>query len=78
MGHHVLLKSDLIRILGNCRIVLSALDSPASEKFAEVVDSLIAGGSPWGRSLDGHLPPSDEIYSEFVGRPGNLTNCRTG
>ena len=72
MGHHVLLKSDLIRILGNCRIVLSALESPASEKFAEVVDSLIAGGSPWGRSLDGHLPPSDEIYSEFVGRPGEL------
>ena len=72
MGHHVLLKSDLIRILGNCRIVLSALESPNSDKFAEVVDSLIAGGSPWGRSLDGHLPPSDEIYSEFVGRPGEL------
>ena len=72
MGHHVLLKSDLIRIMGNCRIVLSALESPASDKFAEVVDSLIAGGSPWGRSLDGHIPPSDEIYSEFVGRPGEL------
>ena len=72
MGHHILLKSDLIRIMGNCRIVLSALESPTSDKFAEVVDSLIAGGSPWGRSLDGHLPPSDEIYSEFVGRPGEL------
>ena len=72
MGHHVLLKSDLIRIMGNCRMVLSALESPTSDKFAEVVDSLIAGGSPWGGSLDGHLPPSDEIYSEFVGRPGEL------
>ena len=71
--HHVLLKSTLIRIMGNCRIVLSALESSTSDKFAEVVDSLIAGGSPWGTSLDGHLPPSDEIYSEFVGRPGELS-----
>ena len=73
MGHHVLLKSDLIRIMGNCRIVLSALDSPTSDKFAEVIDTLTVGGSPWGRYLDGHLPPSDEIYSEFVGRPGELS-----
>ena len=72
MGHHVLLKSDLVRIMGNCRIVLSALESTISDRFAEIVDSLVAGGSPWGRSLDGYLPPSDEIYSEFVGRPGQL------
>ncbi len=75
-GHHVLLKSDLIRIMGDCRIVLSALGSPKSEKFAEAVDSLVAGGSPWGISLGGHLPPSDEIYSEFVGRPGELNELR--
>ena len=72
--HHVLLKSDLVRIVGNCRMILSALGSRHADKFTENVDSLIAGGSPWGPSLEGQLPPSDEIYAEFVGRPDELND----
>ena len=71
---HVLLKRDLIRIAGSCRLVLSALGSKESEKFGDIVDSLTSGGSPWGTSLEGRLPPSDEIYNEFVGRPGELND----
>ena len=74
MKRHVLLKGDLIRIVGNCRMVLSALGSPLADRFTEVIDSLIAGGTPWGPALGGHLPPSDEIYAEFVGRPGELND----
>ena len=74
MNHHVLLKSDLIRIIGNCRMVLSALGSRTGERFTDVINSLIAGGAPWGPALAGHLPPSDEIYTDFVGRPGELSD----
>ena len=74
MQHHVLLKSDLIRIAGNCRMVLSALESRRADRFAEIVNLLVAGGSPWGSPLEGRLPPSDEIYTEFVGRPGELND----
>ena len=70
---HYLLRSDLIRILGGCRIVLSALKSPHADAFAEIVDHLSSGGAPWGAKLDGYLPPSDEMYEEFVGRPSELT-----
>ena len=69
---NVLLKSDLIRIVGNCAKCLSALDSQHFERFAEVVDSLASGGTPWGSVLEGRLPPSDEIYTEFVERPREL------
>lgn len=67
-GHHCLLRSDLIRILGGGRIILSAMNSTHADRFADAVDTLSSGGSPWGPSLAGHLPPSDEMYSEFVGR----------
>lgn len=67
-GNHYLLRSDLIRILGACRIILSAMDSPSADRFADAVDTLSSGGSPWGPSLAGHLPPSDEMYAEFIGR----------
>ena len=69
---HVLLRGDLIRIIGGCQILLSELDSPRSDHFGEVVDSLSSGGIPWGPLLGGHLPPSDEMYGEFVGRPSQL------
>ena len=46
---HVLLRSDLIRIIGSCQVVLSALRSPQAETFAEIVDSLSSGGTPWAR-----------------------------
>ena len=68
-AHHVLLKSDLIRIVGNCAKCLSAMESPNFEKFAEIVDSLTSGGIPWGSVLEGRLPPSDDLYAEFVERP---------
>ena len=69
---HTLLRRDLQRIVGNCRLVLAALTSRDANKFTDVLDLLSSGGSPWGASLDGHLPPSDEIYDEFVGRPTEL------
>ena len=69
---HILLRRDLVRIVGNCRSILSALASRDAEKFAETADLLSSGGSPWGPALSGHLPPSDEIYSDFVGRPDEL------
>ena len=69
---HVLLRPDLVRIAGNCRMILSALGSNYAESFADAVDILTSGGSPWGPVLAGHIPPSDEIYAEFVGRPTEL------
>ena len=69
---HILLRGDLIRIAGNCRMILSALGAREAETFSDIVDSLSSGGVPWGRILEGRLPPSDEIYDEFVGRPTEL------
>lgn len=75
--HHLLLRQELVRIVGNCQMVLSALGSPASHRFLEVVESLSAGALPWGPPLEGNLPPSDEIYGEFVGRPSELVGLST-
>ena len=69
---HALIRSDLIRIVGSCRLILSALEAPAGSQFSDIVDSLSSGGTPWGSGLEGQLPPSDEIYDEFVGRPNEL------
>jgi tetratricopeptide (TPR) repeat protein len=69
---HLLQKSQLIRIVEDFRIVLAALESNRAEKFAEVVDSLISGTTPWGMPLGGKLPHSDEMYAEFIGRPKQL------
>ena len=69
---HVLLRSDLIRTIGSCQVILSALRSSRAETFAEIVDSLSSGDTPWGAILEGYLPPSDEMYAEFVGRPSEL------
>ena len=52
---HVLLRSDLIRIIGSCQVILSALRSPRAETFAEVVDLLSSGGTPWGGDPRGVL-----------------------
>ena len=70
--HHVLLRSDLIRSMGSCQLVLSALRSPRADSFSEVAVLLSSGGTPWGATLEGSLPPSDEMYAEFVGRPNEL------
>ena len=70
---HYLLRTDLIRIMGSCHKISSALKLPIADRFWDIVESLSAGVSPWGPSLDGNLPPSDEIYGEFVGRPSELT-----
>lgn len=69
---HVVLRNDLVRFVQNGRILLTAVGSPVGEKFSDIEHSLISGGAPWGASLAGHLPPRDEIYSEFVGRPVQL------
>ena len=69
---HYLLRPNLIRVMGSCQIILAALRSPAADNFGEEVDSLSSGRTPWGEPLDGQLPPTDEMYSEFVGRPSQL------
>ena len=69
---HLLLRSNLIRILGSCHIVLSALKSPHADNYSEIANSLSAGITPWGSTLDGRVPPSDEMYVEFIGRPAEL------
>ena len=69
---HILPKRNLIRIIDNCVYVLEALDSPKAPIFENIYDSLTSGTLPWGRPLDGQIPPSDEIYTEFVGRSGHL------
>ena len=69
---HYVLRSNLIRIMGNCQIILAALNSPTADAFVETVETLSAGGTPWGTPLDGQLPPRDEMYSEFVGRSKGL------
>ncbi len=71
-GSHVLQKQNLKRIIENCSNLLSAIKSPTSDEFADVVVSLAAANPPWGKPLSGHLPPSDQIYNEFVGRPEEL------
>ena len=71
-GHHILLKSDLVRIMGNCKMALAALGSNHAETFAGIVDSLSSGVLPWGEPLGGYLPSTDEMYAEFVGRPDEL------
>ena len=68
----ILPKRNLIRAMDNCVYVLEALDSPKSQVFENIYDSLTSGTLPWGRPLDGQIPPSDEIYTEFVGRSGHL------
>lgn len=70
--HNILLKSDLIRIVGSCAKCLSALESPQSESFVEVVDSLTSGEVPWGSITEGRLPSSGDLYDEFVERPTEL------
>ena len=69
---HILPKRNLIRTIDNCVYVLEALDSPKAPIFENIYDSLTSGTLPWGRPLDGQIPPSDEIYTEFVGRSGHL------
>ena len=73
LPHHVVFYRDpLNEDVDNCRLVLTALSSPRADKFSDVVESLSSGGAPWGPPLEGRLPPSDEIYAEFVGRPDEL------
>ena len=69
---HVLLNHELLRIMDNCRIMLRALKSRDSEKFDDIVDFLSSGVRPWGESLHSHLPPIDDFFTEFVGRPNQL------
>ena len=71
-GKHLMRRVDLIRFLDNCGRLLSALDSTESRKFVEWSEVIGNGGMPWGESLMGWLPPSNEIYEEFIGRSDEL------
>lgn len=76
-GRHVLRRSELTRLAHNCAILLRGVDSPASDRFTRVVESLNAGATPWGPTLAGQLPPQDEVVEEFVGRPEQLRELST-
>ena len=70
---HILPKRNLIRAMDNCARVLESLGSAKANFFEDIHDSLTSGMNPWGQQpLDGQIPPSDEIYTEFVGRRGHL------
>ena len=71
-GNHLLRRIDLIRFLDNCNKILSAIGSNEAVKFNESVDLLSNGASPWGEMLYGWIPPSDEMYDEFIGRSTEL------
>ena len=71
-NHHLVRLDDLIRFAQNARTLLQALSAPEADHFAGIADSLVQGGTPWGTPLAGQLPPHDEIYDEFVGRPAQL------
>jgi tetratricopeptide (TPR) repeat protein len=71
-GAHVLQMSELGRFTGNCAVLLRALQSEASGKFEAVSETIYSGQTPWGSSLGGRLPASDEIVQEFVGRTDQM------
>ena len=70
--YHLVRRQDLIRFLQNARNLLRAVGSPEADKFEEDCNSLSNGGSLWNSSIGGYLPPYDEIYDEFIGRPGEI------
>ena len=74
---HYLRRSELARFLQNARMLLTALGSPDAERFGTIAESIAAGGSPWGSPLAASLPPHDEIFDEFVGRPRELRDLAT-
>ena len=69
---HLLRRAELLRLLDNCHRLLSALGSDQSRQFSEWVEIISNGGMPWGESLLGWLPPSNEMYGEFIGRSSEL------
>ena len=70
--HHVLRRAEVARLAQNCAILLRGVGSPVAEHFGSVVEALSAQSNPWGSSLGGYLPPSDEVVEEFIGRPVQL------
>lgn len=70
--HHLVRTEDLIRFAQNARGLLQSIGSPEANRFSSIIDSLTQGGKPWGTPLGGQLPPHDEIYDEFIGRPDQL------
>jgi hypothetical protein len=69
---HVLRRAEVIRLAQNCNMLLRGVGSEEAPRFANVVDLLGSQANPWGSSLGGYLPPSDEIVEDFVGRPTQL------
>lgn len=71
---HYLRRGELTRFAQNCAVVLRCAGSPKASQFEETAEALSAGASPWGATLDGYIPPQDEVVSEFVGRDEQLRN----
>ncbi len=69
---HLLRRVELARFLHNCRMLLAALGSPLAESFGAVAEAISAGGNPWATSLASSLPPHEEVFDEFIGRPKEL------
>ena len=69
---HLVRRDDLVRFTQNAQRLLQAIGASEADRFGEIVYSLTQGGRPWTTQAGGQLPPHDEIYDEFVGRPGHL------
>jgi hypothetical protein len=71
---HFLRRSELTRFAQNCAVLLRCAGSPEASRFEETAEALSAGASPWGATVDGYIPPQDEVVDEFVGRDEQLRN----
>ena len=69
---HYLKRQELSRFAQNCGALLQALGSSQAERFTDINEVLLTGGSPWGTAPVGSLPPHDEVVEEFVGRPEEM------
>ena len=72
--HHLVRVEDVVRFAQNGHRLLQAFGAGEASRFSSVVDTLTQNTRPWGVPLGGSLPPLDEIYDEFIGRPEQLRN----
>lgn len=72
---HLLPRQNLLRFAQDARILLECLGATEVSKFSSIEETLISGGSDWGTSLAGHLPPYDDMYLQFIGRNSELDHC---
>ena len=69
---HLVQRADLIRFCQNANKLLRSVKAEEATLFEDACNTLAQGGTPWGTPIGGYLPPHDEIYDEFIGRPTEL------